>query len=788
MKASTWPERVDHLWAKSPERGGGGQAESLPQHTWGVLRCLRDLAVLRPRLPRALGLPRFWHWLYWAAFLHDWGKSAGRFQTQLRGGERWPHRHEVLSLAFLDWLSPSMSASDCTWIAAAIVSHHRDADDIHALYYPPDEGEEDQLATQVRQLAPDDMEGLWRWLSSCSAAWIDDLAMGPLGVETLRIMPMDAAVSHVRVNGTASIYRWLKAYRRFVRSLSSQHDPSTRVAAITLRGYLVTADHMASAHVAKMSSARIKSATILDALGLEAQELYLHQKVAHETRGHTLLVAPTGSGKTEAALLWAAAQTTDVGPPPRLFYVLPYQASMNAMRLRLARIFGRDRVGLQHGRALLALYRLLMEEDYYTPREAATQAKRARNLVSLNMYPLRVFSPYQMLKAMYRLRGYEALLADFQRGLFVFDEIHAYEASRLAMILKAVEYLAEHYGAKFLFMSATFPEMIRAKLLNPLGDAGVVCASPSLFTDFQRHRIDLLDGQVLGEEALDRIEADARRGKSVLVCCTLVARAQLMYLRLKQRLDGSAVHVELLHGGFNMRDRTLKERLVRDLVGHHGHTQKPLVLVATQVVEVSLDIDLDVLYTEPAPLDALVQRFGRINRRRRQAGLAPVHIFRQPDDGQYIYKPKELISQTLAILERENGRPVDESAVGCWLSEAYEGEVAQAWLEEYDYAAKEFEATCLDGLVPFQADPALRELFYQAFDGVDVLPESLVAEYERLYQEDSIAAQELVASISYGRLCQVRRRSLTWEPTKAPIPIEVPYSSETGFDWSVLRT
>jgi CRISPR-associated endonuclease/helicase Cas3 len=784
MRASSWPDWLEHIWAKSPEKGADGKSESLAQHTWDALCRLRDFAMLRQDLPQMLGAPRLWHQLYWAVYLHDWGKAAPGFQARLRGGEPWPHRHEVLSLSFLDWFDLDAHNPDSLWIAAGIVSHHRDAQEIRILYDEPDEDEDDQLAGQMEGISPDDLERLWRW-AMIAPRWIEDLGLHALGVELLRLIPMSEAIARTRRAGPKGIYKRLRGYHRLARDL--EFATAQQKLGLVLRGHVVMADHMASAHVQGMPTLDIDPQDILTSRKLTWDGLYEHQRQAHHTEGHTLLVAPTGSGKTEAALLWAASQMVATGDkPPRLFYTLPYQASMNAMQIRLKETFGEGKVGLQHGRAALALYRLLMEQNDCGPLEAVKQARFARSLAKLNYYPIRVFSPYQMLKAFYRLKGYEALLSDLSGGLFIFDEIHAYEPKRLAMILKSVEYLSEHYGARFFFMSATFPRLVREVLLEALGSSASVCASAELFAGFQRHRIELLDGEILDDASLDLIEADARQGRSVLVCCNLVHRAQEAYALLQERLHDCNARIELLHGGFNMRDRSRKEALVRNL-GAHKESGRTFVLVATQVVEVSLDIDLDTLYTEPAPLEALVQRFGRINRRRKQKGLAPVHIFRLPDDGQYIYKPAALVKRTLELLERENGHAVDESQIGAWLDEIYAGELADAWRAEYDYGAREFEATCLQCLAPFAADESLQELFYRAFDGIDVLPHSLSEEYEELKEQDFVLAQELVASVRYGRLQQLRGAHLTWEPADGPIPIDVPYSSETGFNWNILR-
>ena len=459
-------------------------------------------------------------------------------------------------------------------------------------------------------------------------------------------------------------------------------------------------------------------------------------------------------GKTEAALLWAAQQSSIIGGLPRLFYTLPYQASMNAMQGRLEESFS-ERVGLQHGRSLLALYRLLLEKDYH-PKAAARTAKWARNLSRLNYPPVRVFSPYQMLKGMYRLKGYEALLTDYHNAAFIFDEIHAYEVRRLAMILKTIEYLRVNFNARFFIMSATFPMLIQGWLSEALNDPTKIEADSALFQEFIRHRLILHDGELLTDSGLTHIVNDAKAGKSVLVVCNLVDRAQEAYNQIRDQLNEVNIRTELLHGRFNMRDRSAKEQLIREKTGATSGKRQPIVLVATQVVEVSLDIDLDTIYTEPAPLEALVQRFGRINRRRKQKDLAPVHVFRQPDDGQKIYDP-ELVQRTLSILEREHERPIEESAIGAWLDEIYSGEIEARWREDYKNAADNFNATCVRTMRPFAADEGLEEAFYKAFDGLEVIPTSLYDEYKAVSEEGADSRRRVVSPDKLGKVSRTQK-------------------------------
>ena len=772
-----YPDWLNNVWAKSEELGEGGQPEKLARHTWYVLSRLAEFIHLRPNLPTQLNVPRLWHILFWSAFLHDFGKTVEGFQMQLRpDGVGWGHRHEVFSLAFVNWIIDDLSTEEQQWLVASIVSHHRDFEEIRELYLNPKRND-DSLQLELASLSEETLGGLWCWLSECGIPWRDELGLGGFGISMPKIQSRHIAIEAVQQHGVEQIRYWLEVYRRLNRDLKDRDVPHAVVPGITVRGYIINADHSASAHAGPIPLAQFDADTILASRNLSPEGLFGHQSQAETVDGSALLVAPTGSGKTEAALLWAARQSSIIDGLPRLFYTLPYQASMNAMQGRLEDIF--PHVGLQHGRGLLALYRLLLERDYH-PRAAARTATWARNLSRLNYPPVRVFSPYQMLKGMYRLKGYEALLTDYHNAAFIFDEIHAYEVTRLAMILKTIEYLRVNFNARFFIMSATLPTLIQEWLSESLDGPTKIEADPVLFQEFIRHRLILHDGELLTDSGLAGVVKDAKAGKSVLVVCNLVDHAQEAYNRIREQLNAVNIQTELLHGRFNMRDRSAKEKLIRDATGATSEKRQSIVLVATQVVEVSLDIDLDTIYTEPAPLEALVQRFGRINRRRKQKDHASVHVFRQPDDGQKIYDP-ELVQRTLSILEREHERPINEGAIGAWLDEIYSGEVETRWREEYKNAAANFDRMCVRPMRPFAADDELEDLFYRAFDGLEVLPASLYDEYQILSEEDPIRAGELLVPISWRRFHALRNDGQVQPRNRRePYRVNAEYNSEVG--------
>lgn len=806
-----FPAYLDYLWAKS-SADDKHSGESLALHSWNTVARMADLAHLRPNLPHECGEPRLWHRLFWACLLHDFGKSAAGFQIITLGNHKfaellsqfrntrlgnqlnpnfWGYRHEVLSLAFVDWLFP-VSNEDRRWVIATVASHHKDRDELVGKtgYIRDERG----LSRMVAEVAPTVATDLWRWLGEDVSHWIGELDLARYGVTMLPLPDREYAVDRFPNEGVARIKAALIEYRDWTKQAG---DPAIVLPQILMRGYIMQSDHTASAHADKLPLADFDQQSLRQRLreqGRLTQERD-HQTACGQQVGSALLIAPTGSGKTEAALLWATRQAADY-PLPRIFYTLPYQASMNAMRSRLLESFpappgAEPLVGLQHGRSLLALYRQAMDKypddkPYARQRKAQQEASWQRNLARLNYPPIRIFSPYQMLKGFYRLKGYEALLADYYDAAFIFDEIHAYETKRLALILKSVEYLAQRFNARFLFMSATFPTVIMDKLKLALGgEPTCIKASDDLFDQFQRHRLLLHSGELMNEQVLAEVLTRVRKGEAVLVCVNTVKRAQQLYRLLADEVRATGGEIVLLHGRFNGNDRLEKEKTINQAVGAKSGMRRPILVVATQAVEVSLDIDLDVLYTDPAPLEALVQRFGRINRKPPPIKqLADVIVFSEPADGQRVYS-KELVGKTLEIVEQAKNKPIDERRIAGWLNEIYSGEIRAAWDEEYEKVAKDYEDAIVTGLTPFQsADDQLEEQFDDLFDGVEVLPFSFEAAYNDLERRGSVEASALLVPVSIGQYMMQNKKEWLREreggKKKWPKVTMADYSSEFG--------
>jgi CRISPR-associated endonuclease/helicase Cas3 len=761
---SATEDELRDVWAKSAPEGQRG--ESLVEHTYAVVGALSQVAKRYPTLAERVGEPRLWHRAFWACWFHDFGKCARGFQAALRpGGQRWHHRHEVLSLAFLGFFC-EYAADDFRWIAAGIASHHKDAPRIlEELYNPrlvPNDWGCEELAAQVDSNIS---KAIRSWTSETAPSKIESLGFADFGVELLRGVHGEEL--------SASIIAGLKSYLSFWRELKklpAQHYLNR--ATLVLRGIIVLSDHLASAHAPDLDSSHLPDQdTLLARLGLNQSDLFPHQASAGRSRGSIVLSAPTGSGKTEAALFWARSQQSDeIGRT--LIFVLPYQASLNAMHTRLEYLLQRD-VALVHAKGLQAIYRMLMDRGY-DQTDAARLAREDNNFGRLNKPTIRVSTPYQILKAAYRLKGYEGVWASLSDSLVVLDEIHAYEPARLGLLFELLSELVVRWNVRVCAMTATMPSWLRRTLSNLLS-ANEIPPDPRLFERFARHRIEIVDGCLLDSSTRELALREFRNGHSVLLTANTVGTAQRLYDSLRRFLPSEALL--LLHSRFTIADRVNKEgNLLKRLSPTQQHRSAAIV-VATQVVEVSLNLDFDTIVTEPAPLEALVQRFGRVNRARVK-GIVPVRVLTKALNSAEVYD-RELVARSLSILQRNDGHVLDEWKVSEWLDGIYEGDLEHRWMEEIEKNRKEFRQSCLESLRAFETDDRLEEQFDALFQGTEVLPLSSLDAYSQLRQESVLEAGKLLVPISWYHV-QGHPDKFLWNTDLRMITADFPYDTEYG--------
>ena len=412
------------------------------------------------------------------------------------------------------------------------------------------------------------------------------------------------------------------------------------------------------------------------------------------------LRAPTGTGKTEALLLWA--NDTD-----RLIYLLPTQATVNAMWRRMRRIYGNDNVALAHGRA-----------NYMLRNESDEDPLEERLFGSVFAKPVTVATLDQYLISHLNGRHWEERRCLAKQSKIVLDEIHAYEPYTLGLLLKALE---TDPPARLAIASATLPP----SLLKLFPKGTLVEAEHSLWQR-TRHRLHLEDD--LLQNVLERALSFATSGKRVLIVANTIREAQMLYQTLKNELNWDECH--LLHARFTFQDRQNREEKVKD--------PKPgTIFIATQIVEVSLDISYDILLTEIAPIDALVQRMGRVNRFDDQPPALVIICCRYSENSRHVYG-KEILDYSLEILRELPELPTDYDLASA-TERLYAYIMAlDSWKREFNEGAQTVEEIqkALGCYTIDLSDESMRSKFTtrRGQISIDVIPKTFLQDVYGLYE------------------------------------------------------
>lgn len=761
--------------------------ESLESHTHAVWerfwafwrRCGPD----DPALQRALAV---------AAFLHDFGKAHPGFQKQLLTSKPWGHRHELLSLAFIPWFF-DLTSAEALWTTAGIITHHRDWSLIQG-YYPTDHpkdwqrsGEKPLFETLVKDLELQSEEikqalhhagipppaqkfqpvtVLAEWTEAIFPQWWKEKTNTPFGKWATEPVK-DAKAPDWATRAKERVVHLLKRLRE-------HHDQAKeRLTLFRARGFILLADRLASAGGKPV--VHVPWDSLIRSL---PSRLHPHQEAAQNANSpHLLLIAPTGSGKTEAALLWAYTQAK-AGQHGALYYLLPYQANLNAMWYRFQNRYGlpKAQLALWHSRALLALYREIKAE---TATASASIAYKLYDYGRLFAPPVYLATPYQLLQAAFSLPGHEALLTHTHRALIIADEIHAYAPYRVGLFLGLLKVLAETWEARICLMTATLPRWMKKALQQKL-NLHEVQPPFAFLQSYTRHRLYLRHRRILDEKVLGKAIHRARRGEKVLLVANTVCTAQQVYSRIKTHPEAADLRLLLLHSRFCAKDRLAKEQQLFEWMD----TRKGCLVVATQVVEVSLDVSFDVLYTELAPMEALIQRFGRVNRRR-AAPWKPVFVLTHPMSWKYPYNLPKVLRRVRYLLRAYHGHPLPEAKLPSLVQRSY-GKVAQELYQKLLQGAKDAESLLCRSVQPLETNPELAEQYEALFDGIPAVPAVLQAAYETQRQQNALEAQMYLLTLPWATLQRLQR-----EGQADPLPdaygyvVKVPYNADLGL---ILRS
>ncbi|MDU1313013.1 CRISPR-associated helicase Cas3' [Clostridium septicum] len=334
------------------------------------------------------------------------------------------------------------------------------------------------------------------------------------------------------------------------------------------------------------------------------------QRFMEENRGENIIaIASTGIGKTEGALLWIGNN--------KGFFTLPLRVSLNSIydRIREKIGFNEEKLGLLHSESAKEY---MKRNDGYIDKEHLDETKQLSKALT-------VCTLDQILDFVFKCEGFELKLATLSYSKLVIDEIQMYSPEMLGYLLWALKELTD-MGGKFAIVTATFPPILR-DLMRFQNIVFKENPTPFLKEDkygnvFERHRMKVVEEKI----NINYIKENYK-GKRSLIILNTVREAQRIYNEL---LEYGVKNINIFHSKFTKNDRSIIEKKILDAGSvNEGVPNNPeeTIWITTQVVEASLDIDFDVLYTELSDLSGLFQRMGRVYRNRQLDESTNVYVY-----------------------------------------------------------------------------------------------------------------------------------------------------------------
>lgn len=636
------------LWAKSSTDGEG---HPLIAHLLDVAACAEAILELEPERTRALYAQDFnlpWEkargWLLTLVALHDLGKASPAFQHKWPVGARrvnekgltWNSdinspNHAYVSQYVLEELLPQFGwQSDVARFVGDAVGAH------HGFRAQQVQLGEIGLKELGCKRGNGDWDGARKELARCVIGVFSVDLSTPLSIPNL------SAEAFMRLAGLTSFADWIGSNSYYFGFQSDIPDPDAYYRSRLVIARRALAELGWKPRVPLTHTHRSLEGAFQYLAGPESpfKPRKLQEEIAELVTGATspmliLVEAPMGEGKTEAAFYAHLELQRQLGHRG-MYVALPTQATGNAMFERTSAFLvkqGREvevDLQLQHGAASLSTdFAKLRIEGIYDESGGVVRAEEwftHRKRALLSEYGVGTVD--QALLTVLNVKHQFVRIWGLGNRTVVIDEVHAYDTYTQTLIEALVEWLLA-LGSSVVLLSATLPKASRGKLLKAYGAKDLpegeypriyrVSNGEAIVRPFnpdperrQQLVVKPLQADLASIAAL--LDDQVKEGGCAVAIVNTVQRAQELYQALKAQ---SSAELYLFHARYPADERKEREELVLQKFGKQGERPTRAILVATQVVEQSLDLDFDLMLTDLAPVDLVLQRAGRLHRHKR---------------------------------------------------------------------------------------------------------------------------------------------------------------------------
>ncbi len=683
--------RHEQLLAKSPSNLPDVRPEeTLPGHIRSVCEAAEALAsITLGRVIDSLSLGkdilRNWETLLWlCAWIHDWGKANDHFQEMIRASRKQQGlRHEFASIAlfmdFEEWMQPiwePLSPWEKAGVIFAVAGHHLKC---------PDPLQDERTGTKITLYR--NHQDFLQVLEEGRKRF----DLGPVPVHS------DTKHSLLRNGIQSKVLAYIQGFQK------NDFSANEKKAIAALKTTFLSADLAGSCLTRHEKTAFGKTGDWIAnrlGIGLKPDSLLkvarqkigsktpraFQEEVSKKKGGTTILEAGCGSGKTVAAYLWAASQ----GEGHRLFFCYPTMGTASEGFSGYLHDPEFEAL-LIHSRAAVD-YAILPNMPSLGHEESELHSMRMEALETWPV-PAVVCTAHTVLGLLENTRRGLYAWPSILRGMFVFDEVHAYSDRVFSYLL---QFLDIFRGVPVLLMTATLPGSRRSALEEVCRNRGPVDFLKGPLEREQAARYTLEDLGSDLEKCKERVAESLAKGEKVLWICNTVGKV----MSLLEWAESKNLPVEPYHSRYRYRDRLLRHRAVLD---GFRKPERPLLALTTQVAEISLDLSADLLVSEYAPIPAMIQRMGRLNRHEEIPCSTRPAVFLKPET-EKPYEEEELrvsrewichladgkpksqaeLAQVFVRFTQEKGKDSAPALCG-WLDGLWRTETGKAAIEENGY-------------------------------------------------------------------------------------------------------